>query len=300
MTQAVGDASGAPAGGAPAGGAPAGGAPAGGAPAATWTDGIADVGVRDFAINKGYNKMDAAAAAPIIAQQYQNLEKLIGAEKAGRTVEIPNWEADDDSAKASRQVFNEKMGVPKAPGDYKLQLLGKDGKVNEATSNAFAGMLHKAGVPARSVAGLAKDFTDFRTAEIAAEKIADQTKYAEQDKALKTEWGSKYDDNMALAKSAAKAFGVTAEQLDAAQNTTDYLTTMKLFTQLASKIGEAQFLDGGKGSNDGKMTPAEAKVEMKKFLGDAENRKGLMDKHHPKHAELMARKAQLSAWEVGQ
>lgn len=295
MTQTAGEA-----GGAPAGGAPAGGAPAGGAPPASWTDAIQDTELKDFAVNKGYHKMKADEALPVVVGQYRNLERLVGAERAGRTVEIPNWDSDDDAAKTSRAVFNEKMGVPKAPGDYKLQLMGKDGKPNEATSNAFAGMLHKAGVPARSVAGLAKDFTDFRTAEIAAEKIADTQKYEAEDKALKTKWGSKYDDNMELASSAAKTLGIKGESLTKLQSTAGYSDVMEMFVGIAGRLGEASFMDGGKSPTDGKMTPAEAKVAIKSFLADPENRKGLMDKHHPKHAELMARKAQLSAWEVGQ
>lgn len=298
MTQAVGAAGGAAGGAEGAAGGAAGGATGG---AAAWIDtSIQDQSLRDFATNKGYNKLaDPSAAFPVVVQQYQALEKLVGAEKAGRTVELPNWEADDDSAKASRLVFNEKLGVPKVPGDYKLQLKIGD-KIDENLSNAFAGMLHKAGVPARSVAGLAKDFTDFKTAEIAATKAADDAKYAAEDKGLRTEWGAKYDDNMKLASSAAKTFGIKGEALNTLQKAAGYSDVMKMFIDIAGKLGEANFVDGQQGGSDSKMTPAEAKVAIKSFLADAEVRKGLNDKYHPKHAEYMARKAQLTAWEVGQ
>lgn len=269
-----------------------------GAPA-IWTDAIQDTELRDFAINKGYNKLTAAEALPVAVGQYRNLEKLIGADKAGRTVELPNWDQNDDAGLASRNTFFDRIGRPKTPEDYKLDLKAGD-KSDPELSNAFAGLLHKAGIPARSVADLATGYTEMQTARIAAANIAEQQKYAAEDKALKTEWGAKYDDNMKLAAGAAKAFGVTGEQLDTLQKATGYSTVMKMFTQIAGKMGEASWIDGSNAGGDGnKMTPAEAQVAMKAFTSDVKNREALMDKYHPKHAEAMARKSQLAAWEVG-
>lgn len=262
---------------------------------ASWYEKLGDQSINDLVVTKGWNK-DLSEAGPNILKSYAHLEKLIGAEKAGRTVEIPDFDKADE---ATLKAFNTRMGVPEDASKYDLKLPA-GGASDTEFSNAMAGVMHKAGVPARQASALAQAYQEFETSRNAANTIAEQQRYEGEDKALKTEWGAAYDNKMSLAKSAAQTLGVKAEQLDALQKVAGYGQVMKMFADIAGKVGEDNFVTGERPNTNGKMTPAEASVAMKTLMNDKDARAALMDKYHPKHAEVKARKAQLASWEVGQ
>ena len=264
-----------------------------------WSAKITDPGIRDFATNKGYTKLALEDAMPQVLQSYGNLEKLMGADRAGRTVELPNWDATDEAAGKARDAFWDRVGRPKEAKDY-VPNISKGGVKDPDFANAMAGMMHKAGVPLQMATTLTAGYQEYAASRDAAENIAKQQGYENEKTGLKTEWGAKYDDNMKLASNAAKSLGVKPEVLDTLQKSAGYADVMRMFQGIAVKMGEATFVDGERGSSNGTMSPAEAKAEMTKFINDKDNRAILMDKHHPKHKELMARKSQLAAWEVGQ
>lgn len=266
------------------------------APQQAWYEKSGDTSLAEFAVNKGYNKGSIEEVAPNILRSYHSLEKLVGAEKAGRTVEVPDFEKGDE---VSLKTFYDRIGRPADPSKYDLKV-AVDGKADTDFSNAMAGMFHKNGVTAKQATALAAGYQEFAAAREAANTATAQQQYEAEDKGLKTEWGSKYEDNMALASAAAKSFGVKPEALDALQKVAGYGVVMKMFQGIAGKIGEANFISGSQSNPNGKMTPAEASAALKSFMADKDTRAALMDKYHPKHAEFMARKAQLAAWEVGQ
>ncbi len=265
------------------------------APTASWYEKIGDPAITELVTTKGWNK-DLAEVGPNIVKSYAHLEKLMGAEKAGRTVEIPDFEKGDE---ASIKAFNTRMGVPEDPSKYDLKLPA-GGVADTEFSNAMAGVMHKAGVPARQATMLAAAYQEFEASRNAANTIAEQQRYEQEDKGLKTEWGAAYDNKMSLASAAAKSLGVKPEALDALQKVAGYGQVMKMFADIASKVGEDNFVTGERTETNGKMTPAEASVAMKALMADKDARAALMDKYHPRHAEFKARKSQLAAWEVGQ
>jgi hypothetical protein len=257
---------------------------------AAWTDSLSDNDLKEWSVNKGYNKFDAAAAAPVIAQQYRSLEKLVGAEKAGRTVEIPNFE-DADAA----SVFYDRLGRPKAE-DYDLAL-PKEG-VNKDFETWTRGTFHKAGLTASQAKAIGGAWNEFVQTAAAADASEKQTQYEAEDKGLKTKWGATYDNKMSLASAAAKSLGVTGEQLDAAQGKFGYGTVMEMFANIAAKIGEDQFV-GGEGDKGGSgMTPEEASAAIKAHRADKEWMASWMDKSHPKHKDAVARMAYLAEMQV--
>ena len=115
-------------------GAPAGGAPTGGAVNGEWYSAIADEGTRTWVQAKGWKDPSA------LAESAYNLEKLIGHEKAGRTVVIPGADAKPEEIAAYRA----KIGIPANATDYKLP-------VPEGTSPEFASeaakWFHETGIP---------------------------------------------------------------------------------------------------------------------------------------------------------
>ena len=79
-----------------------------------------------------------------VIESYVNLEKLFGADKAGRTIVIPKDENDQEGLKA----FRAKIGVPEAPEAYELG----DTNFAKAASSWFL----ETGVPKSAAQALAK------------------------------------------------------------------------------------------------------------------------------------------------
>jgi hypothetical protein len=84
------------------------------APAANgaWYDAFENPEVKTWTAAKGFK--DPAA----VAESAYNLEKLIGFDKAGRTLVVPKDDATPDEMRA----FHAKLGVPETPDGYKLPL----------------------------------------------------------------------------------------------------------------------------------------------------------------------------------
>lgn len=260
-----------------------------------WTDSIQDAELKEWSVNKGYNKFELPLAAATIAQQYRSLEKLVGAEKAGRTVEIPDF-ANPDAAGA----FFDRIGRPTDPTKYDLALPGADsgknvdpGFVSWAQQN-----FHKAGLNGAQATTIGKAFMEYSDAAAAAKLAADKTRHEGEDKALKTKWGAAYDNKMALASAAAKQFGVPGEALVALQQAAGYGAAIEAFANIASKIGEDQFVTGESDTGGGKMTPEEAKAALAAHKADKDWMAAWMDKKHPKHKETLARAAYLAEMQV--
>lgn len=259
----------------------------------TWTDTIQDADLREWSVNKGYNKHELSAAAPIIAQQYRSLEKLVGAEKAGRTVELPDWEATDQT---QLDAFYDRIGRPKDTKDYDLALPEKG--VHPEFENWARTNFHKAGLSAKQANLMGKAWSEFAGAQNAKETADAKLAFEKEDGALKTEWGSAYDNKMALASAAAKQFGVPGEAIDALQKAGGYAVAMKTFAAIATKLGEANFITGDKPGGDGMMTPAEATAEIKTLRANKDWVASFLDKGHPKHKEAVARMTFLSEKQV--
>lgn len=275
-----------------------GGAPAGAEPtpaAQPWFEKFGDPSLTEFAVNKGYNKGTLDEVAPNMLRSYQNLEKLVGAEKAGKTVIVPDFEKGDET---EMNAFYERIGRPKEGKDYDLAL--PQAGVNPLIEKFARENFHKAGLTGKQATVIGKAWDDLMVQMRTEETNADLTTAANEDKALKQEWGSAYDNKISLASAAAKSLGVPAEAIEALQKTAGYAVAMKTFANIASQIGEDKFISGEQAGGGSKMTPAEATAELKKLGGDKDWMAAWLDKSHPKHKEAMERKAQLTAWQAGQ
>lgn len=243
---------GAPASAAPAGdgGAPAGSTPPAGTPPAgdAWYSGIQSPEVRTWAEAKGFK--DPLA----VAESAYNLEKLIGFDKAGKTVVLP----DENSSPETRQAFLQKLGVPEKADGYKLP-------VPEGQSDAFAkeaaNWFHEQGIPAKAAEGLTQKFNEYATAQQAAQQQAFVAKSEQEFTGLKTEWGQAFDQNLELGKRAAQQFipGTPEERAATLQALEQSLGTgklLKLMANIGQGLGEAKLMGGEAGS--GVMTPAQA------------------------------------------
>jgi hypothetical protein len=237
------------------------GGSAGGAAATTtaptnWIEGIGDADLKGWAQNKGFKEPADAL------NSYRNLEKLMGADKAGRTVMLPaKWDDPKEVA-----AFHEKIGVPKDPTGYKLPD-GADPEMAKWAPNVF----HKAGLTPRQAEALTAEWNSMVGGRAEAMKAQMEAKAAEDLSALKSEWGAAYNDKLARAKSAAKALGVSEEIADKLETALGTGGLLKFFAGLGEKMGEDTAVDGkGQGSFSGAKTPEAARAEIATLRADPE------------------------------
>ena len=258
---------------APTGGAPPAGQQQQQAPTgAEWFAKLsADPDMKAWAESKGWK--DAASADPFaVAQSYHNLEKLFGADKAGRTVQLPK----DASDTAALDAVFKKLGKPESAEGYKIELPeGADPTFANAARNWF----HKANLTADQ----AKAVTDsYRAMELdAAQKV--ETQHASEVEGLQREWGADFDKKVETAKAAAKAAGMQEDHVKRLE--------LALGPASATKILEffgRNYVEAGPPGNETRtkpgfesVTPAAAKQKMDQLRADP-NFMARYENHDPK------------------
>lgn len=227
------------------------------APASNWIEAIPDAELKGWAQNKGFKEPTDAL------NSYRNLEKLMGADKAGRTVVLPaKW---DDPAEVG--AFFDKLGRPKEPGGYTMPKEGVDAEMATWAQSTF----HEAGLTPRQAELVIGKWQEMIGGKTAATQEAYQARVAQEAEALKGEWGAAYSDKVAAAKSAAKAFGVDAATVDKLEGALGFGGLMKFFSEIGARMGEDKMVTGdGPRSFDGAMTPDAAKAEITRLRGDNE------------------------------
>jgi hypothetical protein len=217
-----------------------------------------DPDMKAWAESKGWK--DATSADPFaIAQSYHNLEKLFGADKAGRTIQLPK----DANDKAAIEAIYEKLGKPKDATGYQIELPeGADPTFADAAKNWF----HKANLTTEQ----AKAVTDsYRAMELDAEQKM-EVQHAQQVEALQQEWGGQFDQKVETAKAAVKAAGLTEQHTKAIELALGPASAAKLF-----EFFGRNYVEGGPPGNDQRMnptfndvTPGAAKQKMDQLRAD--------------------------------
>jgi hypothetical protein len=230
-----------------------------------WYEGFKDPQVKEWlAAYKGaYPNPEA------VAQKALNLEKYMGAEKAGRGLIVPK----PDSKPEEWQAFWRKVGAPEKPDQYKLpEGLDKDPGMVELRDHA-----HKLGVPAQLFEGL----TGFLVDKIKATDDNDDAEFAARSEKemneLRQEWkGVEFDRLSELGRRAATAF-VPHKNADELEGTLTRIegaigtkAMMKLWANIGKAIGEHGFVGGDLPSPDGGMTPAQARIRIADLKRDKE------------------------------
>lgn len=263
-----------PAGAPPAGGA--GSAAAGGAGSAAggaWYDSFQDQGAKDWLKSYG----DAYPNPEAVAIKALNLEKFVGAEKAGRGVIAPKPDAKPEEW----QEFYKKVGgVPPDPTGYKLPATLKPEIATALKDDpmvaAFREHAHKIGMPQMHFESALEWYVNQGTTSEEAE-IANLSAAAEKDMSdLRQEWrGVEYDKNIEMGRRAAKEFipheseselQETLLKMEGALGTKQLL---KLWASIGSAMGEHKF-EGGEGHGAvGSMTPEMARIRIAALKQDS-------------------------------
>lgn len=222
-----------------------------------WTTGLPDE-TKSYITSKGFKDVGA------VVDSYRNFEKLQGV-PAENILKLPK---DASDTEGWNNVFN-KLGRPSKPEEYNIPMPEKGGDENFAK---FArGIFHEAGLTKGQgekvvgkwneyVAGMIKQAHEGTTARVALEE-----------KALKTEWGQAWEQNVKIGENASIKFGLSPQQLTAIEQAVGFSATMKLFHNIGTKLGEDKFVTGGGGKVfTGTRTPSQAQARIAELRQDAD------------------------------
>lgn len=249
-----------------------------------WTAGLSDEH-KGVVQNKQWNGVGA------VLESYVNLEKLTGA-PADQIIRLPGKDAKPEDWR--KNVWG-RLGLPTDAKGYAIEIPKTGG--DPALVEWARTTMHEIGVPKGMGEALAKKFMEHVAG--ATEKYGQErsTKNEAGKLALGKEWGAAHDQNIGIAKKAAGALGVTAEQIDQLEQVMGYDGVMKFFHSAGSKIGEDSFISGdGKGGSKvttvGALTPAAARDRLNQLKTD----KAWVAKYASGDAEAKAEMERLQKW----
>lgn len=220
--------------------------------------------------HKGFVELKGWQAPDDAISSYINLEKLVGADRAGRTVVLPKGDDDADGWKA----FHAKLGVPEAPDKYGLTAPeGSDPAFSQRAAEAF----HKAGLTPKQAKALeafwaaeAGNAQTIQSANAEKQQAEFEAKAAQALDALRKEWGDKYPAREQAARNAAalaaQKVGLDADKLDALEKAWGTAETLKVFEWIGSLTAPDR-IETGKPLNVG-YTPDAAKERLNQLMQD--------------------------------
>ena len=201
------------------------------------------------------------ASPESIAQKAWHLEKVLGADKAGRAV---IWPKDDADTEGWSQI-HAKLGRPAKPEEYELVVPEGD---NGDFAKTVAPVLHKLGITKAQAKGLSEFLNEHGSAQqrAQAEKAASEGKAADLE--LRGAWGAAYEKNAEMVERAAAKFGMTSEQLLALRQAMGPKNAMEFMHKIGATLVEDSFVGGDGVRSNGAMTPAAAKQRLEELKGD--------------------------------
>lgn len=250
--------------------APTESAPA--APAIAWLPG-ADADAVGYVQTKGWQGPADAV------KSYQNIEKLLGADRAGRTVVLP---AGDDATEWA--AVYERLGRPTGPDGYKLPIPeGADPEFAKAASAKF----HELGISAKQAEALAAWWNGQAQGGAEASAAAAEAALAAEHQALAKDWGTGPESFMRreLARRASVALGLDEAAIDALEKVAGYSKTMKALAKMGDHLREHK-AEGMDNLGSFGLTPEGARARRSQLMADADWRKRAMVAASAEWAEI--------------
>lgn len=145
-----------------------------------WYGSLEDPDLQAWADNKGFK-------APVEAlNSYRNLEKLFGADKAGRTVVMPGENAEQQEL----DEFYNKLGRPEAADKYELEL---PADADTSFVEWFKESSFKNGLTSKQVQDTVASYGEFVNQYNETTTAAQTQKANEEEQQLRTKWGAAYE-----------------------------------------------------------------------------------------------------------
>lgn len=193
----------------------------------------------DYVSNKGWKGPGE------LLESYVNLEKVMGADRAGRTLVMPKDDQDVEGMKA----FRAKLGVPESADKYEIQVPDND---SGEFLKAAAGWFHELGIPKAAAQGLAAKWNDYWGNAAKSMDAELQANSAKELDGLKLEWGGDFEKKSAFAKDFLKQSGWSEQDVADYEKARGTGRMLKDFYSWGSKVQEPGFAgDPSKGGGGG-------------------------------------------------
>jgi hypothetical protein len=235
-------------------------APAATATPAAWHSSFDD-DTKGWLGNRGLDKLDSEKALPELVKTARNAEKLLGV-PADQVLRMPK---DGDPA-ATRTIL-QRLGLPEKADQYEIPV--PEGDKGEFAKTAAA-WFHEAGLTKAQAKVVAEKWNAHVGGLSQAEAAAAATRMAENESALKKEWGPAYEARLAAAGQIATKLGLDLAAADVLREKLGAAGLAKFVFGLGEKLGEAQFVTGDGGDFGGLMSPAQANAKINELRGNKE------------------------------
>ena len=206
---------------------------------------------KEFVSTKGWK--DPAQSI----QSYRELEKKFGADRAGKTMVMPDAEDVDGWG----QVYA-KLGRPDTPDGYGLQ--DREGADAEFIA-AMGPALHESGMSKDGAAKLADAFDAYSEKAVEARNTEFLQTSEKELLDLRRGWGSQFDAKIAEGKAAAKQFGFSDGELDKMERALGTKAMLERLANIGAQLGEDRM--PGDTINTGGVDP---ETEIKRLMTDAD------------------------------
>jgi len=193
---------------------------------------------------------------------YVNLERLLGADKAGRGVVLPK----DDAPKEDWDQFYTKLGRPESPDKYNIK--APDGNTSEF-GQAAAARFHELGITAKQAEGLTEWWNEYAGSHAQNSDAEFEQKSAIDVQDLRKAWGDKFDANAELARRARREAGLSEDEGVAIEKALGLKKAAEVFAFLGKQFAESP-IKGGEGERASSFgaTPADAKARIAALKND--------------------------------
>jgi len=212
---------------------------------------------------------------PGLAKSFIHAQKMVGSDKFS----IPDKHATDDDW---RSVFS-KIGLPEKIADYEFKV-PENSQFEDGFMTQFKEQAFSAGILPRQVEPLLKWYSEANNKALSDLQAQQASETQTELSQLKQEWGQAYDQNVNLAKQAAKATGM--------ENVFDWLNEtglgdnpmmIKMLSKFGSLMKEDTIADSGAQSVH---TPGDYQSQITKITGDMAHPYYKAD--HPGHKTAVA------------
>jgi hypothetical protein len=236
-------------------------------PATPWYQGVegVDAELTGHIQTKGWDKLAPNLAAAAAAKAQREAEKLIGA-APDKIIRLPN----DPKDEAGMRAVYERLGAPKEAKDYDFSAIKKsDGTpADQAMLDLVRAQAHTLGISKDAAARLAETMVKDQETRATAAKAEYDGKLVTERAELDKNWGTNKEANMFIAKRAATALGVTADDVAALEKVVGYKRVMDMFLAVGQKIGEDKFIANPAPGGSGVMTVEQAVARKGELMDD--------------------------------
>lgn len=223
--------------------------------------------------NRGWDKLDASAAAIAAAKAHREAEKLIGARVNGYTgkyedlLVFPKDAADTEGWNR----FNARAGVPTDAKEYDFSNVKfSDGTELDAKfTDPLRAALQKAHVSKADAAEVVKAIVSTVEADEKSSAETQQLDLEQEREKLRINWGSNVEPNLIVARNTAQTLGIAPEAVDALEKQIGYAAVMEMFRSIGQRIGEDSFVKSTTPGVNTPMTLEQAQAEMDTLMNDA-------------------------------